>query len=61
MTWSLTNGKNMDDFFKSAAKVMKKGGTMVIFLWQIIKVEKLLIRLAEKGHGFYSQNHWNMA
>ena len=38
--------KSMDDFFKSAAKVMKKGGTMVVFM-AIIKVETI-IRLAEK-------------
>lgn len=40
----------MDDFFKAAAKVMRKGGTMIVFM-AIIKVETI-IRLAEK-HGFY--------
>ena len=40
----------MDDFFKVAARVMKKGGTMIVFM-AIIKVETI-IRLAEK-HGFY--------
>lgn len=42
--------KSMDDFFKVAARVMKKGGTMIVFM-AIIKVETI-IRLAEK-HGFY--------
>ena len=42
--------KSMDDFFKAAAKVMRKGGTMIVFM-AIIKVETI-IRLAEK-HGFY--------
>lgn len=42
--------KSMDDFFRLASKVMKKGGTMVVFM-AIIKVETI-IRLAEK-HGFY--------
>lgn len=42
--------QSMDDFFKSAARVMKKGGSMIVFM-AIIKVETI-IRLAEK-HGFY--------
>lgn len=42
--------KSMDDFFKEAAKVMKKGGTMIMFM-AIIKVETI-IRIAKK-HGFY--------
>jgi len=42
--------KSMDDFFKESAKVMKKGGTMIMFM-AIIKVETI-IRIAEK-HGFY--------
>lgn len=42
--------KAMDDFFKASAKVMKKGGSMIVFM-AIIKVETI-IRLAEK-HGFY--------
>jgi site-specific DNA-methyltransferase (adenine-specific) len=42
--------KSMDDFFESAAKVMKKGGTLIMFM-AIIKVETI-IGLAEK-HGFY--------
>lgn len=42
--------KAMDDFFKESAKVMKKGGSMIMFM-AIIKVETI-IRLAEK-HGFY--------
>ena len=42
--------KSMDNFFKSSARVMKKGGTMIVFM-AIIKVETI-IRLAEK-HGFY--------
>ena len=37
--------KSMDDFFKAAAKVMRKGGTMIVFM-AIIKVETI-IRLAE--------------
>lgn len=41
---------SMDEFFKAAARVMKKGGAMIIFM-AIIKVETI-IRLAEK-HGFY--------
>ena len=42
--------KSMDDFFKAAARVMKKGGAMIVFM-AIIKVETI-IQLAEK-HGFY--------
>lgn len=41
---------SMDAFFAAAARVMKKGGAMIIFM-AIIKVETI-IRLAEK-HGFY--------
>lgn len=42
--------KSMDDFFQAAARVMKKGGAMIVFM-AIIKVETI-IQLAEK-HGFY--------
>lgn len=42
--------KSMDNFFKLAAKVTKKGGAMIMFM-AIIKVETI-IKLAEK-HGFY--------
>ena len=42
--------KSMDEFFKASARVIKKGGTMIIFM-AIIKVETV-IQLAEK-HGFY--------
>lgn len=42
--------QSMDDFFKSAARVIKTGGTMVVFM-AIIKVETV-ISLAE-NHGFY--------
>ena len=42
--------ESMDHFFESAAKVMMKGGSMIVFM-AIIKVETI-IRLAEK-HGFY--------
>lgn len=42
--------KSMDEFFKASARVMKKGGTMIVFM-AIIKVETV-IQLAEK-HGFY--------
>ena len=42
--------KSMDAFFKAAAKVMRKGGTMIVFM-AIIKVETI-IKLAEQ-HGFY--------
>lgn len=42
--------KSMDSFFGSAARVMKKGGAMIVFM-AIIKVETI-IQLAEK-HGFY--------
>lgn len=41
---------SMDSFFKSAAKIIKKGGAMIMFM-AIIKVETI-IHLAEK-HGFY--------
>lgn len=41
---------SMDAFFKSAARVIKKGGTMVVFM-AIIKVETI-IKLAEEN-GFY--------
>lgn len=42
--------ESMDEFFESAARVMQKGGTMIVFM-AIIKVETI-IKLAEK-HGFY--------
>lgn len=42
--------KSMDSFFAAAAKVMKKGGSMIVFM-AIIKVESI-INLAQK-HGFY--------
>lgn len=42
--------ESMDAFFKESARVIKKGGTMIVFM-AIIKVETI-IRLAEK-HGFY--------
>ena len=42
--------KSMDAFFESAARVMKKGGSVIIFM-AIIKVETI-ITLAQK-HGFY--------
>ena len=42
--------KSMDQFFKMSAKIMKKGGSMVIFM-AIIKVETI-IKLAE-NYGFY--------
>lgn len=45
-TWE----KYMDSFFESSARVIKCGGTMIIFM-AIIKVETI-IKLAEK-HGFY--------
>lgn len=41
---------SMDEFFKAAARVMKRGGAMILFM-AIIKVETI-IQLAEK-HGFY--------
>ena len=41
---------SMDDFFNASARVMKKGGAMIMFM-AIIKVETI-IQLAEK-HGFY--------
>lgn len=42
--------KSMSDFFEAAARVMKKGGSIIVFM-AIIKVETV-IRLAEQ-HGFY--------
>ena len=42
--------KSMDAFFKASARVMRKGGAMIMFM-AIIKVETI-IQLAEK-HGFY--------
>lgn len=42
--------QSMDDFFRESARVMLKGGAMIVFM-AIIKVETI-IRLAEK-HGFY--------
>lgn len=42
--------KLMDDFFKESARVVKKGGSMLIFM-ALTKAETM-IRLAEK-HGFY--------
>ena len=42
--------KSMDAFFESAARVMKKGGSVIIFM-AIIKVETI-ITLAQR-HGFY--------
>ena len=42
--------KSMDQFFAEAARVMKNGGSMVVFM-AVIKVESI-ISLAEK-HGFY--------
>lgn len=42
--------KSMDSFFGEAARVMKKGGSMIVFM-SIIKVEGL-INLAQ-AHGFY--------
>ncbi len=42
--------QSMDDFFASSARVMKKGGSMIVFM-AIIKVETIL-KLAE-AHGFY--------
>lgn len=41
---------SMDSFFEQAARVMKKGGSVIVFM-AIIKVETI-IKLAEK-HGFY--------
>lgn len=41
---------SMDSFFKSASRVMKNGGSMIVFM-AIIKVETI-IKLAEK-YGFY--------
>lgn len=45
-TWT----NSMDMFFQSAARVIKKGGSMIVFM-AIIKVETI-IQLAEK-YGFY--------
>lgn len=45
-TWT----QSMDTFFESAARVIKKGGSMIVFM-AIIKVETV-IQLAVK-HGFY--------
>lgn len=42
--------KSMEQFFESAARVMKKGGSIIVFM-AIIKVETV-IKLAEK-YGFY--------
>ena len=42
--------KSMDKFFEEAARIMKKGGSMIVFM-SIIKVEGL-INLAQ-AHGFY--------
>lgn len=42
--------ESMDNFFAESARVMKKGGSMIVFM-AIIKVETI-IKLAEK-HGFY--------
>lgn len=41
---------SMDNFFSSAARVIRRGGAMIVFM-AIIKVETI-IRLAER-HGFY--------
>lgn len=45
-SWS----RSMDSFFASAARTMKKGGSLIVFM-SIIKVETI-IQLAQK-HGFY--------
>lgn len=42
--------KSMDDFFKKASKVIKIGGSVIIFM-SILKVETV-IKIAE-NHGFY--------
>ena len=42
--------KSMESFFELSSRVMKKGGSMIVFM-AIIKVETI-IKLAEK-HGFY--------
>lgn len=42
--------KNMHELFKESARVIKKGGSMIVFM-SIIRVETL-IRLAQ-AHGFY--------
>ena len=41
---------SIDSFFKESARLMKKGGSMIVFM-AVIKVESI-IELAEK-HGFY--------
>lgn len=43
--------KSMDDFFQESARVLKKGGAMVVFM-SIIKVETL-IRIAERHKLYY--------
>ena len=43
--------KSMDDFFEEAARLLKKGGAMVVFM-SIIKVETL-IRIAEHHKLYY--------
>ncbi len=43
--------KSMDDFFEEAARLLKKGGAMVVFM-SIIKVETL-IRIAERHKLYY--------
>lgn len=42
--------KSMDDFFKETSRIIRVGGSMIMFM-SIIKVESI-IRLGEK-HGFY--------
>lgn len=42
--------KSMDDFFEESARLLKRGGSMLVFM-SVIKVETL-IRIAER-HGFY--------
>lgn len=42
--------KCMDEFFEESSRVLKKGGTMLVFM-AIIKIETL-IKIAER-HGFY--------
>lgn len=42
--------KSMDSFFEESARLMRKGGSMIVFM-AVIKVESV-IELAEK-HGFY--------
>jgi DNA modification methylase len=43
--------QSMDDFFKASAKVIKEGGSMIVFM-AIIKIETI-IRLAEKYKFYY--------